>query len=183
MKKSLKTILIGIAACLAVGLLIAVTVFFIPRDNTSFSFECFRLRCAASDFLKDVKQQRYDEAFDRIYCVSAEDDSPLTSGESFRDVWTQRVSALREKDNTYLNGFSDLSVRKEDGSFTFTVTLSVTRQGYNDPFYANGSVITAVYDGGWKFVSVSEYDPSLQTALEKALSGRFTFDERANEET
>lgn len=183
MKKSLRPILISFGVLVVLVLTVTAVIFFIPRDNTSFSFECFRLRLAVSDFLKDVENQRFDDAFDMVYCTSSEDGSPINDKERCRQVWIDRVSALRTKDNTYLNGYSDLSVRKINGEFTVTVTLSVLRQGYNDPFYAEGSVISVVYDDGWKISSLSEYDLSLQTDLEKALCGSFTSAELAESET
>ncbi len=183
MNRFLKPLGICIGIFLTVLLLTVTVIFFIPRDNTSFSFECFRLRLALSDFLKDVEKDWLDDAFDRVYCVSAEDGTPIPNSDACRKAWIDRVSSLRETDNTYLKDHSDLSVRKENGRFTVSVTLSVIRQGYNDPFYATGSVLTAVYDDGWKILSLSAYDPSLQTDLENALSGRFTAAERSEGET
>ncbi|MBQ1273118.1 MAG: hypothetical protein IIY12_06460 [Clostridia bacterium] len=168
MKRFLKPILFGVAGGLLVGLIAATVVFFVPRDNATFSFECFRLRFAVSDFLKDVKADRLDDAFDRIDADSSED---------LRAVWTARVSELKNKENTYLSDFSDLKVVKKDGEFIVTVTLSVVRQGYNDPFYANGSVITVTDESGsWKISSISEYEYAMQTPFEQALSGVFAED-------
>lgn len=165
MKRFLKPILLGVGGLLLIGLIAAIVVFFVPRDNATFSFECFRLRYEVSAFLKDVKADRWGDAFDRIDADSSED---------LRAVWTARVSELKNKENTYLSDFSDLKVVKKDGEFIVTVTLSVVRQGYNDPFYANGSVITVVNDNGtWKISSVSEYEFSMQTPLEQALSSVF----------
>ena len=180
MKKNLKLILIAVSSTLAVIFAVTAVVFFIPRDNTSFSFECFRLRWAVSGFLKDVISEDYEDAFDRVYCT-AEDGFPADSGEDLRKIWVSRVSSLRSgTDNTYIEDYSGLKVRKENGTFTVTVTLKVIRQGMNDPFYAKGSVLTVVYDDGWKISSVSEYTPDLQTPLEKALSGRFSAEESAD---
>ncbi len=183
MKRSLKPILIFVGTLFVLALIVAAVIFFIPRDNTSFSFECFRLRLVVSDFLKDVKCQRLDDAFDRIYCTSPEDGTPIEGNENCRQVWIDRVSALRIEDNTYLENYSDLKVRKSNGEFVVTVKLSVLRQGYNDLFYANENVLRVVYDKGWKIASLSEYDLSLQTDLEKALSGSFTPEELAESET
>jgi hypothetical protein len=177
MKRFLKPIGIGVGIFLTVFFLTVTVIFFIPRDNTSFSFECFRLRLSVSDFLKDVEKGRLNDAFDRVYCVSATDNAPISDSTPYRDAWTSRVASLRKDDNTYLKDFSELTVRKENGQFTVSVTLSVIRQGYNDPFYADGSVLTVVYDDGWKILSLSAYDPSLQTDLERALSGLFTAEE------
>ncbi len=173
MKRFLKPILICIGGLLVLALLVTAVIFFIPRDNTSFSFECFRLRSAVSGFLKDVEKERYDDAFDRVYCVESVGATPIEDPAACRGAWIGRVADLRDSDNTYLVDHSDLKVRKQNGEFTVTVTLSVTRQGYNDPFYANGNVITAVWDDGWKIVSLSAYETALQTDLEKALSGFF----------
>lgn len=182
MNRFLKPIGICVGIFLTVFLLTLTVIFFIPRDNTSFSLECFRLRLALSDFFKDVEKERLDDAFDRVYCVSAEDGSLIPVSVACRKAWIDRVSSLRKNDNTYLKDYSDLSVRKENGQFIVSVTLSVIRQGYNDPFYAQGNDISVVYDDGWKIVSLSSYDPSLQTDLEKALSGRFTSSERSEGE-
>lgn len=182
MKKSVQSVLIPLAALIGLALTVTAVVFFIPRDNTSFSLECFRLRSAVSGFLKDVENERYDDAFETVYCTSAEDGRVLEATDACREAWTERVSALRNgTDGTYLKDFSDLSVRKENGEFIVTVTLSVIRQGYNDPFYADGSTFTVVYQDGWKISSLSGYETELQTDLEKALSGRFTSDELAGE--
>ncbi len=172
MKLSLKPILIAVAALVAVVLAVVAVIFFIPRDDTSFSFECFRLRAQVADFLRDVENERYDDAFSRIACRDA-GGRPVESSAELQKIWTDRVSALRTGDNTYLNDHSSLKVRKENGEFTVTVTLSVLRQGYNDPFYSKGTTLTVVDEDGWKIVSVSEYEPALQTPLEKALSGYF----------
>lgn len=172
MNLSLKPILIAVAALLAVILAVVAVIFFIPRDNTSFSFECFRLRAEVADFLKDVEKGRYDDAFDRIACRDA-GGRPVESTDELRKAWTDRVAALKDGDNTYLKDHSALKVRKENGEFTVTVTLSAMRQGYNDPFYAKGTTLTVVNEDGWKIVSVSEYEPALQTPLEQALSGYF----------
>ncbi len=183
MNRSLKPVFTFGGVLLALVFLVTAVIFFIPRDNTSFSFECFRLRLAVSDFLKDVEKGRFDDAFERVYCTSAEDGIQIEGNEKCRQTWIGRVYALRREDNTYLNGYSNLKVRKSEGEFTVTVTLSVLRQGYNDPFYSNGNVISVVYDDGWKIASVSQYDPSLQTDLEKALCGSFTSEERSESET
>ena len=173
MKQSLKSMLLPVGVLLTSALLVTAVIFFIPRDNTSFSWECFRLRLAVSDFLKDVEKERYEDAFTRVYCTDA-DASSLESSEELGTLWVQRVESLRKDANTYLKDHSKLKVRKENGTFTVTVVLSVVRQGYNDPFYAKGNVFSVVYDGGWKIASVSDYETSLQTDLEKALSGRFS---------
>lgn len=172
MKLSLKPILIAVAALLVIVLAVTAVIFFIPRDNTSFSFECFRLRAEVADFLKDVEKERYDDAFARIACRDA-GGRPVEASGDLQKIWVDRVSALRTADNTYLKDHSSLKVRKENGEFTVTVTLTVLRQGYNDPFYAKGTTLTVVNEDGWKIVSVSEYEPALQTPLEKALSGYF----------
>lgn len=174
MRNPFKSILLSVSILLAAVFLITAVVFFIPRDNTSFSFECFQVRAAVSGFLKDLKKERYDDAFDSVYCFSAEDGSAVFS-ESCRDVWTKRVEGLRSgEESTYLSDFSDLRVRKVDGNFQVTVLLFVQRQGYNDPFYSNGNVITVIYEDGWKISSVSGEPVGLQTPFEKAVSGCMT---------
>ncbi len=176
MKRFLKPILFGAAGLLIVGILVTAVVFFLPRDNTSFSYECFRLRYAVSDFLKDVKSQRLEDAFDRVYPQS-ESGACLEKTEELRNLWVGRVSDLKQKENTYLADFSDLKVTKKNGEFTVTVTLSVIRQGYNDPFYATGNVILVVdKNGTWNVAGISGEDVSLQTPFEQALSGVFAED-------
>lgn len=173
MKQSLKPVLLLVGVLLVTALLVTAVIFFIPRDNTSFSWECFRLRLAVSGFLKDVEKERYEDAFARVYPTDA-DGSFAEYSETLQSAWIQRVESLRKDSNTYLKDHSQLKVRKENGAFTVTVVLSVMRQGYNDPFYAQGNVISVVYDDGWKIASVSDYEITLQTDLEKALSGRFS---------
>ena len=172
MKKTLRSVLLPVGVLLVAVLLGTAVIFFIPRDNTSFSWECFRLRLAVSDFLKDVEKERFEDAFARVYCTD-ENGSALESSEVLQSAWKDRVSVLRKEGNTYLKDHSKLKVRKENGGFTVTVVLSVVRQGYNDPFYSQGNVVSVIYDGGWKIASLSDYEISLQTDLEKALSGRF----------
>lgn len=182
MKPALKKILIAVSWVAVIALVVTAVVFFIPRDNTSFSFECFQVKMAVSDFLKDLENQRYDDAFDSLYCVSAEDGSPVEANEICRKAWTDRVAALRNgSEGTYLLDHSKLTVRKTDGVFQVSVILSVQRQGYNDPFYANGNLITVVYDDGWKISSVSAEPSALQTPFEKTVSGAMTADERSGE--
>ena len=178
--KRLKPLLTSVGGVLILSLIVTAVLFFIPRDNTSFSFECFRLRLAVSDFLKDLEKQRYDDAFDRIYALT-EDGTSLESSEDLKEIWVNRVSELEKSNNTYLEGFSDLKVVKRNGEFTVTVTLSVIREGYNDPFYSNGNEISVIYEDGWKISSVSKEKVELQTPFEKALSGRFSSDERNKE--
>ncbi len=173
MKQSLKPVIFLAGILLAVTLLVTAVIFFIPRDNTSFSWECFRLRLAVSDFLKDVEKEHYEDAFARVYRTDA-DGSFAEYSETLQKAWIQRVESLRKGSNTYLKDHSKLKVRKENGVFTVTVVLSVMRQGYNDPFYARGNTLSVVYDDGWKISAVSDYEIALQTDLEKALSGRFS---------
>ncbi len=178
MNKTVKLLILGIAAVLAVALIVTAVIFFIPRDNTSFSWECFSLKMKVSGFLKDVQKERYDDAFDMISCYTDEEGASL-SPEVCRALWVKRVSDLKTgPEGTYLDGYSKLKVVKENGRFHVSVVLSVTRQGYNDPFYAKGSpVVLTESDGQWKIVSVSSYGEDLQTNLEKALSGAFTAEE------
>ncbi len=182
MKKSVKFSLLIPAAVLALALIVTAVIFFIPRDNTSFSWECFQLRMQVSGFLKDVKKERYEDAFDAVWCFSEENGDHLPSDETLKALWVNRVSGLKTgKDATYLDGYSKLKVRKENGDFYVSVVLSVTRQGYNDPFYANGSpILVELEEGKWKIVSVSSYGTDLQTNLEKALSGAFSAQELGN---
>ncbi len=173
MNRRLKPIFALVGAVLVVGLIVTGVLFFIPRDNTSFSYECFRLRWAVSDFLKDVEKQRLDDAFDRVFLYS--EAGAVEKTDALRTAWTDRISDLKKNDNTYLNGFSRLKVAKKNGEFTVTVTLSVTRQGYNDPFYANGSeILVTEQDGAWYIREITGEDLALQTSLEKALSGRIS---------
>ena len=176
MKRFLKPLLISVGGALILALIVTSVIFFIPRDNTSFSFECYRLRLAVSGFLKDLEKQRYDEAFDRIYPIS-EDGTPLECSERLKEIWVERVSELETSTNTYLKDFSNLKVVKRNGEFIVTVTLSVIREGYNDPFYAGGSELSVIYDDGWKISSVTKEKEELQTPFEKALSGRFVSEE------
>lgn len=164
--------MIGVAALLTVSLIVTGVVFFIPRDNTSFSSECFSVRMAVSGFLKDIAAERYDRAFEALYCTDA-DGSPVEPSTALRQAWIERVSEQKKENNTYLLRYSDLSVRKQDGKMIVTVKLSVLRDGYADAFYNNGNVLTVVYSDGWKIASVSDEIPSLQTELERAISGRF----------
>lgn len=177
--KKLRVYLVGAASAVLLAALVLLIVFFIPRDNTSFSFECFRVKMAVAGFLKDVEKERYADAFDGLYCVSAQSGDALGESESLRNLWVKRLSDLRNgQDATYLDGFSSLKVKKVNGEFRVTVVLKVVRQGYNDPFYANGSEITVVSDDGvWKVLSVSSEDVSLQTPFEKKISGYFSADE------
>lgn len=180
MRSSVKRILIAVLSLVVLAFVVTAVIFFIPRDDTSFSFECFRAKAAVSGFLKDLENERYDDAFDAVYCFSAENSSPVESTDACRNAWTGRVVALRTgTDATYLSDFSDLKVRKVNGEMQISVLLSVQRQGYNDPFYSNGSVITVVYDGEWKIASVSAESVELQTPFEQAVSGRLTESERA----
>lgn len=164
--------IIGAAALLTVALLVTGVVFFIPRDNTSFSSECFSVRMAVSGFLKDIAAERYDRAFESLYCTDA-DGNPVDSSSALRQAWIERISDLKKEDNTYLLRYSDLSVRKQDGKMIVTVKLSVLRDGYADAFYNHGNVITVVYSDGWRISSVSDEIPSLQTEFERAVSGVF----------
>ncbi len=179
MKKSVKIPLISGVALVAVALIVTAVIFFIPRDNTSFSWECFQLRMAVSGFLNDVEKERYDDAFSAIWCFAEEDGAHLPSAEGLQKAWTKRVSDLKTGTaGTYLADHSKLKVWKEEGEFYVSVQFSVTRQGYNDPFYANGSpILVEQEDGRWKIVSVSSYGMDLQTDLEKALSGAFSAQE------
>lgn len=171
MNPSVKRILTGAAALLLFGFIVLAVVFFIPRDNTSFSFECFRLRMTVSGFLKDLEKERYEDAFRSVYCFG-EDGAPIASDETVEKLWVDRVSQLRNStSNTYLADFSDLTVRKVDGQMQVSVLLTVQRQGAKDPFYSEGSVITVVYDDGWKIQSLSSQPAELQTPFEKAVSG------------
>lgn len=171
MNPSVKRIFIGVGALLVLGLIVLSVVFFIPRDNTSFSFECFRLRMTVSGFLKDLEQERYEDAFRSVYCIG-EDGAPVSSDETVEKIWVDRVSALRNSaSNTYLADFSHLTVRKVDGVMQVSVLLTVQRQGAKDPFYSDGSVIIVVYDDGWKIQSLSSQPADLQTPFEKAVSG------------
>ena len=178
MKKALKPILISVCLAIAAALAVTAVIFFIPRDNTSFSWECFRLRLAVSGFLKDVEGERYGDAVDSLYCTSLEDGLPTEADDACRKAWVERVSALK-KANTYLEDFSKLKVRKENGEFTVTVTLKVLRDGVNDPFYAKGTTVSVVEKDGWKISGISEYSYDLQTDLERALSGAFSAEERS----
>ncbi|MBQ4322750.1 MAG: hypothetical protein IJC19_02285, partial [Clostridia bacterium] len=47
---------------LCLALVVTAVIFFIPRDNTSFSYECWQLRFAVSDFLDDIIDENYNSA-------------------------------------------------------------------------------------------------------------------------
>ncbi len=182
MNRVVKGILFSVALLLLVALIGGTVVFFIPRDNTSFSFECFRVRLAVSGFLKDLEKGRYDKAVDFVYFVSSEDGSAVASDETVRSAWVERVSSLKQGTaNTYLDGYENLSVRKENGKILVTVFLSVQRQGTKDPFYNDGNSVSVIYQDGWKISSVSDYSFALQTDFERAVSGVVTALERGEQ--
>ncbi|MBO5222610.1 MAG: hypothetical protein J6C26_09890 [Clostridia bacterium] len=156
---------------LCLALVVTAVIFFIPRDNTSFSYECWQLRFAVSDFLDDIIDENYNSAAQSVCFVSAEDGRELKSNDIHRGIWCRRMEALRKGvRNNYLEDYNELSVRKENGVFVVTVLLTVQYQGQPDTFYDDPHVLTVVeVDGEWKIASISE--EAIQTDFEKAISG------------
>ena len=162
-------------AVLVLAFAVTATVFFIPRDNTSFSYECWQLRSAVSDFLDHVCDGAYDKAAKSVFFVSESDATPLASSETLREQWAARMNDLATwASNTYLESYSDLSVRKEQGEMVVTVLLQIRRQGAPETFYQGipHRLIVVRSDGVWKIQGISE--EKLQTDFEKCISGRIT---------
>lgn len=162
-------------AVLAVAFAVTATVFLIPRDNTSFSYECWQLRGTLSDFLDHLCEKDFAAAAETVCFISEEDGSVLQSDSALRALWAKRMQDLGSGvSNTYLKSYEDLSVRKENGEMIVTVSLQVMRQGFPDTFYQNAPhrIFVVCTDGAWKFVGIS--DAELQTDFEKCISGRIS---------
>lgn len=176
--KNLKRLLALGGGLLALAFLVTVVIFFIPRDNTSFSFECWKLRWSVSSFLDDVADGDFEDAAESVYFLS-EEGNPLDSTEDLRKVWAKRLSDLRSGvRNNYLTDFSDLSVRKENGVMTVTVLLHIDLQGMEDKFYDGlPHTLTVVEtEDGWKISGIT--DEKVKTDFEKAISGVISASER-----
>ena len=159
------------ALLLVIAFVATAVVFFIPRDNTSFSYECYRLKSAVSDFLDDLMDEDYASAARSVSFYSAENKAPLESTEALRSIWAKRMKALRDGvRNIYLSDYNDLSVRKENGVFTVTVLLNVQLQGQADTFSKDPYTLTvAETEDGWKISDITEQ--TVLTDFEKAISG------------
>ena len=164
---------------LLLALLVTGIVFFIPRDNTSFSYECFRLRFAVSGFLGDVIDGDFSEAAQSVYFVSAEDGTPIPTTDALCAAWAKRMTALKDGiRNIYLADYTDLIVRKENGVLSATVTLDVMLQGQTDTFSKAPYTLTVVEtEEGWKIAALTEQE--LLTDFEKAISGVISAEELA----
>lgn len=162
-------------AVLFVAFAATATVFFIPRDNTSFSFECWQLRSTLSAFFDDLCDGNYADAAEKVYFVSEKDGTPLKSDSALRALWAKRMQDLGSGvSNTHLKSYEDLSVRKENGKMIATVSLQVMRQGFEDTFYQNAPhrISVIVSEGTWKIAGIS--DAELQTDFESCISGRIS---------
>lgn len=167
-----KKILIGCLACAGAVILLAALLFFIPRRNARFSWDCFRARAAVSSYLKNVKAGNFAEAAELVSFTSV-DGRELPSDEENRQRWISRIQDLRQgiKQN-YLLDYSDLSVVKVDGEMQVSVTLNVSIQGGGDKLSSGTtSVFIKKVDGDWRIVSVSEYEYEKKSQYERALSG------------
>ena len=163
---------------LLLAFLVTAVIFFIPRDNTSFSYECWKLRWSVSSFLDDVADGDFADASESVYFLS-EEGSPLVFSEDLCKIWAKRMADLRTGvRNNYLTDFSDLSVRKENGVMTVTVLLHIDLQGMEDKFYDGlPHTLTVVEtEDGWKVSGIT--DEEVKTDFEKAISGVITASER-----
>jgi len=166
-----KTLVAVAGSLLILVFLITAVVFFIPRDNTSFSYECWKLRFRVASFFGDVIDGDFSDAAEDVYFVSAEDGGVLAADDAVRTAWVSRMEALRTGiQNNFLADYSDLTVRKENGKMIVTVLLSVERQGYPDKFYRGHHTLSVVEtEDGWKIAGITE-EP-IKTDFEKAISG------------
>lgn len=165
------------SALVVLAVVITGIVFFVPRDNTSFSYECFRLRLAVSGFLGNLIDGDHASAAEAVQFRAAESGEVLESTEALRSLWARRVEDLRKGvRNHHLADYSELSVRKEQGAMIVTVLLDVQLQGQADTFSKDPYTLTVVEtEDGWKIATLTEN--SVLTDFERAVSGLISAEE------
>lgn len=170
-KRSLPKFLPLLLGAVAILLLAAFfLVFFLPRANATFSYECFTAERTVEKFLDALIDCDYAKAV--RYVGFTDENGEKLSDDDLSSVWMDRVRDQQEgAAETFLISYEDPIVEKIDGEMTVTVFLTVRRAGGSDGFYANGNSFTLIRDGGWRITSVSSEEYGLQTSYEKALSG------------
>jgi hypothetical protein len=112
-------------------------------------------RSNSNNFLTEVTQGNYEEAFDYLYYHNHASDEDVTiSYEDAKENWVNRVKRLKEE-GTYIKSFQELVMRPDDGWQNGYVTLTVVENG-KEVIYDDVYISFNKKDGKWKVINLQE---------------------------
>lgn len=162
-KKAIKRIKKRIMSLVVGTLVIGIILGLFGYDLLGF-VEVKRSRSVANNFLSELEQGDFDEAFEYVlYFDVASDIQPTISYENAKQIWVERVKQLKEN-NTYLKEYKDLTVWIDDGAPRGKVIIVVVEKGKEREY------TVYLQFAGEKIQQLYEF-PQDMTELEKAISG------------
>lgn len=133
---------------------------------------------SASEFLKNLKEENYEKAFEYVYYFDeASDINPKISYEYAKELWIERVKNLKEN-GTYLKDYKILKVEIDDTYAHGSVELTVVENGVQNTYEAymwfgptDDVTIGPIWFRNWKVGNFQRYDNNDKSKFEEGIGG------------
>lgn len=127
----------------------------------------FQANQQAGQFLKQVADEKFEAAFERIYFYNQAFDEDVTiTKDAAKKSWIARNKSLRTA-GTYIKSFDELSIRIDDGWPRGEVNLVMMEDG-KEILYKDVHISFSKTDGKWK---VSGLYPVEELSWAQAIGG------------
>ncbi len=135
----------------------------------STSLSVFQTRQVAGEFLNNLAEQDFANAFEQVaFFDKSSDLEPQISYDEAKEIWLNRVEKLQQE-GTYIVSFHDLNTWTDDTYPKGEVQIQVAESNNTQSYRA--SIHFFKQKGKWMVQSINIEGNNKQVSLEKALSG------------